>query len=50
MAPPTAQALAGTTIDLATLRRAFARRRGAVVLLLGWAVLCAAVAFWLGVR
>ena len=50
MTPPKPSQLVGTTIDGVALRRAFGRHRGAVLLLLGWAGLCAAVAFALGVR
>jgi len=50
MAPPAPEQLVGTTIDATALRRAFRSQRGGVALLLAWAVLCSAVAFWLGVR
>ena len=50
MAPPDPAQLVGTTLDAATLRRACVHQRGAVMLLVGWGVLCAAVAFALGVR
>jgi hypothetical protein len=40
----------GTTIDGAALRRAFERQKRGVAGLLVWAVVCALVAFWLGVR
>ncbi|MFN5164072.1 MAG: sodium:solute symporter family transporter, partial [Pseudomonadota bacterium] len=50
MAPPAPEQLVGTTIDATALRRAFRSQGGGVALLLAWAVLCSAVAFWLGVR
>lgn len=50
MAPPAPEQLVGTTIDAAALLRAVGRQRGSVTLLLAWAAVCGAVAFWLGVR
>lgn len=50
MAPPAPEQLVGTTIDATALQRAYGRSKGSVRLLLAWAVACAAVAFWLGVR
>lgn len=50
MAAPAADQLVGTTVDAAALRRTFGRQRAAVALLLVWAVFCAAVSVWLGVR
>lgn len=50
MAPPAAWQLVGTTLEPAALRRAFARQRGGVGVLLAWAAFCAGVAVWLGVR
>lgn len=50
MAAPEAEALEGTTIDRTTLRRSLRQQRGAVALLLAWAVVCGLVSYWLGIR
>lgn len=50
MARPAPEQLVGTTIDGAALLWAVRRNKRGVTLLTVWAVLCAAVACWLGVR
>lgn len=50
LAPPAPAQLVGTTLSVAALRSACSEQRVAVASLLAWALLCVAMAAWLGVR